>query len=93
MHILTFFATSKRVAERTAKWAERKTQRARMPELDQLLVDDDAEWTVDDFAAENGIDQFASVSQHRIARQKFDRQAEEVTLDSGNSEGNGARER
>jgi hypothetical protein len=63
-----------------------------MPELDQLLVDDDAEWTVDDFAAENGIDQFASV-QHRIARQKFDRQAEEVTLDSGNSEGNGARER
>jgi hypothetical protein len=82
MHILTFFATSQRVAERTAKWAERKTQWARMPELDQLLADDDAKWTEDDFAAENSIDQFASVSQHRIARQKFGRQAE-VTRDSG----------
>jgi len=84
MHILTFFATSQRVAERTAKSAERKTQRARMPELDQLLADDDAERMEDDFAAENSIDQFASVSQHFIARQKFDRQAEEVTRDLGN---------
>jgi hypothetical protein len=77
MHILTYFITSQRVAERTTLLAERKTQKAEMQEQDQLLTDDDAEWMEDDLAVENGIDQHTSVSQHSIARQKFYRQAEE----------------
>ena len=48
-----------------------------MQEQDQLLTDDDAEWPEDDLAAENGIEQHISVSQLSIARQKFNRQAEE----------------